>query len=105
VILGVFSKLNVEEVLHRLDQAQIANARMNDMEGLWHHPQLAARKRWRSVATPVGSIPALLPPGRVNAWEARMEPIPAVGQHTDKILREIGWTEEAISLLHASGAK
>lgn len=104
IILDVFSRLTAEEVLTRLDAAQIANARMNDMAGLWQHPQLKARERWRQVASPAGLLPSLLPPGSVNAWEARMDPIPAVGEHTDQILRETGLTDEAIAALHAAGA-
>lgn len=75
------------EVLARLDAARIANASVNDMRGLWNHPQLAARGRWVDVGTPAGPIPALLPPGRSTA---QMGPVPALGEHTDAILREIG---------------
>ena len=64
LILGVFAAMTTAEVEARLDQAQIANARMNDMAGVWAHPQLQARQRWQSVGSPAGNIPALLPPGR-----------------------------------------
>ena len=64
-------------------------------------PQLAARGRWREVETPAGAVPALLPPG---ATEARMDPVPAVGQQTDAILAELGCTPEDIHALHAAGA-
>ncbi|MFT4265632.1 MAG: CaiB/BaiF CoA-transferase family protein [Xenophilus sp.] len=104
IILGVFAQLDTGEIQRRLDAAQIANARMNDMAGLWAHPQLHARGRWRSVDTPAGPVQALLPPGRVDAWEARMDPIPAVGQHTDALLREAGLDDAAIAALHAGGA-
>ena len=57
IILDVFSAMTTQQVLERLDEAQIANARMNDMAGLWAHPQLAARDRWRQVGSPVGDIP------------------------------------------------
>jgi crotonobetainyl-CoA:carnitine CoA-transferase CaiB-like acyl-CoA transferase len=63
---------------------------MNDMAGLWAHPQLRARDRWRNVATPRGEIPALLPPGRSSSYEPRMDAIPAPGEHTQAILREFG---------------
>ena len=46
-----------------------------------------------------GAVPALLPPGRNNAFEARMDPIPAVGEHTTAILREIGWDDARIQAL------
>ena len=101
LILGVFGALTTEQVLARLDQAQIANARMNDMAGLWSHPQLKARQRWQSVDSPAGEIPALLPPGRSNAFDYRMDPVPAVGQHSEAILRELGHSEAQISALRA----
>jgi itaconate CoA-transferase len=104
IILATFSELTTEQVLARLDQAQIANARLNDMADLWAHPQLKARQRWQSVGSPGGDIPALLPPGRSNAFDYRMDPIPAVGQHTEAILRELGHDDEAIMVLRASRA-
>jgi crotonobetainyl-CoA:carnitine CoA-transferase CaiB-like acyl-CoA transferase len=104
LILDAFGKLNTGQVLARLDQAQIANARMNDMAGLWAHPQLQARQRWQVVHTPAGDIPALLPPGRSNAFDYRMDPIPAVGQHTETILRELGHDQTAIAALRACRA-
>jgi len=64
-----------DEVLRRLDDAQIANEQVNDMHDVWQHPQLRARKRWREIDSPSGRIPALLPPGaengrRAGAWPA-----------------------------------
>ena len=104
LILDLFGKLTAEEVVARLDEAQIANARMNDMAGLWAHPQLAARQRWHTVGSPAGDIPAMLPPGRNNAFDYRMDPVPAVGQHTEAILRELGQTAAEVAALRASGA-
>jgi crotonobetainyl-CoA:carnitine CoA-transferase CaiB-like acyl-CoA transferase len=90
IIERVFAPLSTPEVEARLDEAQIANGRMNDMAGVWAHPQLKARGRWRSVPTPAGDIPALLPPGRNASFEPRMDAIPAPGEHTQAILREFG---------------
>jgi itaconate CoA-transferase len=90
IILDVFRVLGTAQVEQRLDEAQIANARMNDMAGLWSHPQLKARERWRKVGSPAGEIPALLPPGRNKSFEYRMDAVPAVGEHTEAILRELG---------------
>ncbi|MFM2320698.1 MAG: hypothetical protein RLZZ215_3319, partial [Pseudomonadota bacterium] len=61
IIVDAFAPLTVEQVVERLEHAQIANARVNDMQAVWEHPQLKARKRWRSVNTAKGMIPALLP--------------------------------------------
>ncbi|WP_422086154.1 MULTISPECIES: CaiB/BaiF CoA transferase family protein [Variovorax] len=104
VIVETFGALSTAQVLERLDTAQIANARMNDMAGLWAHPQLQARERWRQVGSPAGDIPALLPAGRQSAFDYRMDPIPAVGQHTDAILRGLGRSEADIAALREAGA-
>ncbi|KQX87187.1 CaiB/BaiF CoA transferase family protein [Variovorax sp. Root473] len=104
LIVETFGALSAAQVLERLDAAQIANARMNDMAGLWAHPQLQARERWRQVGSPAGDIPALLPAGRQSAFDYRMDPVPAVGQHTDTILRSLGRGDDAIAALRAAGA-
>lgn len=96
IIVDTFSRLSSDEVLDRLDAAQIANARMNDMADVWAHPQLRARDRWVEVDSPVGPIPALLPPGTNSADEVRMDAVPALGQHTVPLLHELGFTDEAI---------
>ena len=101
LILAEFAPLSTAQVIERLDKAQIANARMNDMAGVWVHPQLQARQRWQTVGSPAGEIPALLPPGRNNRFDYRMDPIPKVGEHTESILRSLGRSEADIAALHA----
>jgi len=104
IINACFSKLSSEQLIARLEQAQIANAHLNDMEGLWKHEQLKARHRWTEVNTPNGQIPALLPPGLNDSYEYRMDHVPSVGQHTDAILKELGIAESEIADMRASGA-
>ncbi|MEI7969663.1 MAG: CaiB/BaiF CoA-transferase family protein [Betaproteobacteria bacterium] len=104
IIVEVFSGLTAEAIVARLDEAQIGNARMNDMHDLWAHAQLAARRRWTDVDTPAGPIRALRPPGVPDSFEPRMDPIPAVGQHTDAILTEIGYDAVAIARLREQHA-
>jgi itaconate CoA-transferase len=104
IILKAFGELSTTQVVERLDEAQIANARMNSMAELWAHPQLAARQRWQNVGSPAGDIPALLPPGRNSSFDYRMDAVPAVGQHTESILRELGKGDAAIAALQASRA-
>ena len=104
IIDQCFSKLTTEQVIAKLEKAQIANARLNDMKGLWNHQQLKERERWVNVDTPAGSIPALLPPGLNNAYDYRMDPIPSVGEHTDAILKELGLTDTDIANMRTSGA-
>jgi crotonobetainyl-CoA:carnitine CoA-transferase CaiB-like acyl-CoA transferase len=104
LIVSAFAALSTDQVEQRLEEAQIANARMNDMAGLWAHPQLKSRQRWRDVGSPVGMLPALLPPGRNSAFDYRMDPIPKVGEHTDAILQELGLSKEAVQALRAAQA-
>jgi itaconate CoA-transferase len=104
MIVDEFSRMTIDEVVARLDAAQIANARMNDMHDVWRHEQLKARDRWIDVATPSGPVPALLPPGQPNAYAPRMDAVPALGEHTDAILRELGYDDAAIARLRADGA-
>lgn len=104
LILKNFAQRSAAQVVASLEQAQIANARVNDMAGLWAHPQLQARGRWQTVGSPGGDIPAMLPPGRSNAFDYRMDPVPAVGQHTEEILRELGLTADQVDTLRRSQA-
>ncbi len=87
---AVFSQLSADAVIERLEQAQIANARVNSLADVWAHPQLQARGRWTEVGSSAGPLPALLPPGRNSAYPYRMDPIPEVGEHTQAILQELG---------------
>ncbi|TMM51285.1 CaiB/BaiF CoA transferase family protein [Sulfitobacter sabulilitoris] len=103
-IEGAFASLSAAEVIARLDAAGIANARMNDMAGLWAHPQLRARDRWREVQSAAGSFQALLPPGGLGDTEPRMDAVPSLGQHTQAILSELGYAPDAIAALQQAGA-
>ncbi len=104
IIDACFNKLTTEQVITKLDEAQIANARLNDMSGLWNHPQLNARDRWVQVGSPAGPIPAMLPPGMNDSYDYRMDDIPAVGQHTNVILSELGISLSEIESMRAQGA-
>jgi len=104
IIVETFAALTAEQVVARLDEAQIANARVNEMHEVWEHAQLKARERWTTVESPVGTLPALLPPGLPEGFSARMDPIPSVGQHTDAILQELGYDAAAVARLHGEKA-
>ncbi|UEM19851.1 CoA transferase [Skermanella mucosa] len=103
IIAETFSTLTAEQVIARLEEARIANGRVNDMADVWDHPQLAARNRWREVGSEQGPIPALLPPGFPGDGDARMDPVPALGQHTDAILAALGYTADRIDRLREAG--
>jgi itaconate CoA-transferase len=104
IIVESFAALSAEQVIERLDDAQIANAHMNDMHDVWQHPQLKARGRWTDVPTPAGPVPALLPPGATDAYTPRMDAVPALGEHTQAILAELGYSPNDIAAMQSSGA-
>ena len=104
VIHAALASMTAAEVVARLDAAGIANARINDIADVWQHPQLAARSRWTTVGTPKGDVPALKPPAGLDGVEPRMDPVPALGEHTDRVLGELGYSGGAISALRAEGA-
>jgi itaconate CoA-transferase len=105
LIVAAFSALSSEEVAQRLDDAQIAHAQVNTMHEFWQHPQLAARGRWREIGSPVGPIAALLPPGNWDDGDGpRLDPVPALGEHTDALLAELGYGAEAVAALRAMQA-
>jgi itaconate CoA-transferase len=87
----VFSRLTAGDIVARLEEAQIANGRMNSVQEFLDHPQLASRKRWRDIDSPVGKLSALIPPADLAGVEPVMGPIPSLGQHTNVILNEIGF--------------
>ncbi|MDH4549993.1 CoA transferase [Pseudomonas sp. BN607] len=103
LIVEAFAALDFDTVIRRLDGASIANAKVNDMQGVWAHPQLQARDRWRRIDTAAGSVPSLLPPATSNAYAPRMDPVPALGQHSEGILAELGLPQERIQQLRNSG--
>ncbi|WP_253448062.1 CaiB/BaiF CoA-transferase family protein [Halomonas sp. Y3] len=103
LICTTFAALSAEQVIARLEQANIANAHINNMQGVWKHPQLKARQRWVEVATSVGRLPALLPPGRSNAFTPQMAAVPALGEHSVQLLGELGFSDEAITDLKTRG--
>ncbi|KJS73228.1 MAG: CoA-transferase [Comamonadaceae bacterium BICA1-1] len=104
IIETAFARLSAVQVVERLEAAQIANAHVNGMADVWAHPQLAARQRWVEVQTPTGPIPALLPPGAAAAADVRMDAVPALGQHSEAILRELGLSTQQIEQLKARAA-
>jgi itaconate CoA-transferase len=104
LITQQFAALSAAQVIERLETAQIANARLNTMADVWAHEQLRARGRFAEVQSPVGALPALRPPALPDDFEPVMGAIPAVGQHTERILAELGYSPGEIAALRAAGA-
>ena len=103
IIEETFASLTAQEVIARLDEAQIANAAVNQIGDLWEHPQLHARERFTAVGSPAGELQAMRPPANVDSFDVRMDPVPALGEHSVAILRELGRSEAEIQKLQADG--
>lgn len=102
-IEAVFSRMTTPEILDRLESARIANARLRTVQQLADHPQLAARERWRDIETPAGVIRATLPPASIDGVVPAMDPVPALGDHTDAILDELGFDPATVAAWHDDG--
>ncbi|MDT0548667.1 MULTISPECIES: CaiB/BaiF CoA transferase family protein [Streptomyces] len=102
IVAERFAESDSTEVMKVLDEAGIANAGVNDVEHFLAHPVLAARGRWRDVAIPGGAeVPALVPPADLAGVTPRMGAVPAVGEHTEAILTELGYSPAEIQALRA----
>jgi len=101
-IQSVFQQLTTSEAIARLEKAGIGTASMNTMDGLWKHKQLKARNRWQNIETPTGSIPALKPVSG-NQWQPRMDPVPALGEHTQSILDELQLDKDTVEQITRPG--
>src|SRR5262249_3203668 len=99
----VFAALTAEQLIERLEASGIANARMNTPDEVWEHPQVKARDRWREIDSPAGPLATLLPPVTMSNFEARLDRVPTLGEHTERILEEFGYSNEDIVALRKAG--
>ncbi|QGG40595.1 CaiB/BaiF CoA transferase family protein [Aeromicrobium yanjiei] len=98
-----FAELGTTETISLLDEAKIANARVNTMAEFVDHPALSSRDRWVTVQSPGGDIRALKPPASIGGIEPRMDAVPALGAHTAAILTALGRSAADIALLRSAG--
>ncbi|MFH9011302.1 CaiB/BaiF CoA transferase family protein [Streptomyces sp. NPDC017943] len=103
VVAERFTRSASDEILKDLERIGIACAGVNDVAAFLDHPVLAARGRWTEVGVPGATVEALLPPADLAGLSARMDPVPAVGEHTAAILGELGRTDEEVEALRADG--
>lgn len=94
---------DLAEIQKVADDAGIGNSRYNKASEVVVHPQLTARDRWRTVATPRGDIRALRPPPVISGFEQPMGAVPGLGEHTDSVLAELGLSAEDLARLRADG--
>jgi itaconate CoA-transferase len=103
-IESAFARLTIADVVARLDAAQIAWARMNSVADYLNHPQLQARQCWRDIESPAGTLRAMVPPVRMDGVEPALGAVPALGQHTESILEELGVDRAMVDAWRREGA-
>jgi crotonobetainyl-CoA:carnitine CoA-transferase CaiB-like acyl-CoA transferase len=84
LISGVFSQLDQDAVVERLNQAGIAYGRVNDMAGLSTHPQLRRIK----VETPGGEAQVVAVAAMRSDQAETLRKVPSVGEHSEAIRNE-----------------
>jgi formyl-CoA transferase len=99
-----FAQLTGAEAVALLEASRVANAHLNSVKAYLEHPVLSGRDRWRTVSTSNGPVRALLPPATLPGVPSRMDPVPALGEHTDAILAELGYTTEDVARLRQANA-
>lgn len=100
---AVTSRLTVAEADERFDRARIAHGRLSGILELAANPALNSRDRWRDVATPGGTARVLRPPADLDGVEVPMAAVPALGENTDAILNELGYSAPEVAHLHHEG--
>lgn len=103
VIETAIASLSVSDVVKRLDEAGIANGRVNEISDVINHTNLSERDRWRTVESAGGTVRTLRPPAIMHGHDEPMAAIPSVGEHTNAILAELGYSDEEIDRLVARG--
>jgi len=96
LIEKIFLERPQQEWLRRLRESELPYGRLNGIAEVLAHPQVIARKMIREMESPVGSVPVMGSPLRLSDSPARFDPIPALGQDTEPILQELGYTAAEI---------
>jgi itaconate CoA-transferase len=104
IIEQTFAAWTADDVVRRLDDAGIANGRLNDVHQFAEHEQLKGRRRWRTIDTERGMAEALLPPADLADVEPTMGGVPTLGQHTESVLVELGYDQATIESMRKTRA-
>lgn len=84
IINDVFAQHSIDIIVKKLQAAQIAFGRLNDMDEFTKHPQ----NRFIAVRTSAGDVQLLSPGAIVNGVMPRLGAVPDLGQHSDAIRKE-----------------
>jgi itaconate CoA-transferase len=97
----IFLERDHTEWLERLKKAQLPYGEVRGIAEVLAHPQATARRLIREVESPVGKVPVVGNPLRLSASPARYDRIPDLGEHTEAILKKLGYDAAAIAKLRS----
>lgn len=104
MVENIFLQQSSNEWLKRLAAAKLPHGRVNGIAEILAHPQTIARKLIREIDSPVGKIPVIGSPLRLSASPERLDHIPALGEDTEEILKELGYSDADIEAFRKEGA-
>jgi itaconate CoA-transferase len=103
VIAAWAAERSLNDCRQAAEAAGLGHARLNRPTELLGHPQLTERGRWQEFGSPAGPVLGLLPPPEAAGWDWRLDPVPALGEHTEPVLAELGYTSDEIASLRTTG--
>jgi formyl-CoA transferase len=100
------ASLPLEQLMQSLNGAQVPASRIYSAEDMFKDPQFLAREMFLDARLPDGKpfkMPGIVP--KLSATPGASEWVgPALGEHTEPLLRELGFDAAAIARLRETGA-
>jgi itaconate CoA-transferase len=87
--------------LEQLKKAELPHGIVRGIAQVLAHPQVAARKLIREAQSPVGTVPVIANALKMSASDARYDRIPGLGEDSETILRELGYSSDDTAKLRA----
>lgn len=93
---AIFLEREPEEWVERLERAGIPCGLVREFHEVMEHPQLEHGGLVTKIGSPAGSIPTIGSPIVLDGDRPELGPVPALGEHTQEVLEELGFTEAHI---------
>jgi itaconate CoA-transferase len=100
----ILGGLDEDELVARLEAADVPWGRVNSIAEVIRHPQLETRERWsRVLLEDKTSAEILTPPFLIDGLITTAESIPAVGEHTVQVMADLGFSDAEVAMVRANG--